>query len=259
MSSLLNFKSEGQGQAIVLIHGLFGSLGNLGLLARDLSQDYHVISVDLRNHGLSLHSDAHNYTQMAEDVNQLLAHLAIDNAIVVGHSMGGKVAMKLVELAPHRISQLIVLDMAPVAYQTRRHDNVFNGLQAVMKEKPSTRSEALAILSQHIELEGVRQFLAKSLYKQGDHLAWRFNVNALWNHYDNIIGWDPIELTHIPTLFVKGGDSDYLTADHQPLIQKQFQHVKAHVIANTGHWLHAEKPAEVLRAMRKFISANEKH
>ncbi|MEF1290682.1 alpha/beta fold hydrolase, partial [Vibrio sp. M260118] len=109
-------------------------------------------------------------------------------------------------------------------------------------------------LAEHIELEGVRQFLSKSLYNTGEHLAWRFNVESLSENYWQILGWEPVETISTPTLFVKGGDSDYLTAEHQGEVQKQFSSAKAHVIANTGHWLHAEKPAEVLRAIRKFIA-----
>lgn len=253
MSQLLNYKLEGEGHTVVLIHGLFGNLDNLGLLARDLRDDHQVLSVDLRNHGQSLHSDEHNYALMAEDVAALFDHLNLGDVTVIGHSMGGKVAMKLAEVAPNSMAKLVVMDMAPVAYQVRRHDNVFAGLQHVLNTPPTTRAQALAMLAEHIEIDGVRQFLSKSLYKQGNTLTWRFNVPALLANYDCILGWEPIPLTSIPTLFVKGGDSDYLTTEHQGQVQAQFANAKAHVIANTGHWLHAEKPAEVLRAIRKFL------
>ncbi|HGS4501725.1 TPA: alpha/beta fold hydrolase [Vibrio parahaemolyticus] len=255
MSALLNYKQEGQGQTVVLIHGLFGSLSNLGLLARDLVEDHSVISIDLRNHGLSFHSDTHNYTDMAQDVATLLQHLNVEPSIIVGHSMGGKVAMKLADIAPNLVKQLVVLDMAPVAYQTNRHDNVFDGLLAVIKEKPANRQQTLEILAQHIEMDGVRQFLSKSLFKNKDHMAWRFNVDSLLSNYAEIIGWQDIAPTEIPTLFIKGGDSDYLMPEHQPSVQRQFKQAKAHIIANTGHWLHAEKPAEVMRVIRKYISS----
>jgi esterase len=255
MSALLNYKQEGQGQTVVLIHGLFGSLSNLGLLARDLVQDYSVISIDLRNHGLSFHSDTHTYSDMAQDVAELLHHLNIDPAIIIGHSMGGKVAMKLVDIAPQFVKQLVVLDIAPVAYTTNRHDNVFNGLQAVIAQEPTSRQQAMDVLTQHVEIDGVRQFLSKSLYKDGDKMAWRFNVEGLLKNYAEIIGWQEITPTEIPTLFIKGGDSDYLMPEHQPAVQRQFKRAKAHIIANTGHWLHAEKPAEVMRVIRKHISA----
>ncbi|WP_339389889.1 alpha/beta fold hydrolase [Vibrio neptunius] len=254
MSQLLNYKIEGEGHTIVLIHGLFGSLDNLGLLARDLRQDFQVVSIDLRNHGLSFQSSQHNYELMAQDVLNTLQHLDLERYILIGHSMGGKVAMKLAGLAQDQVEKLLVLDMAPVAYSQRRHDNVFAGLKAVIEQKPTSRKQALDILAQHIEMEGVRQFLGKSLYNNGEHLEWRFNVASLWDNYSQILGWIPIDKITTPTLMVKGGDSDYLTAEHQGEVQKQFANVKAHVIANTGHWLHAERPQEVLRAIRKFIT-----
>ena len=124
MSQLLNYKIEGEGHTIVLIHGLFGNLDNLGLLARDLRQDFQVVSIDLRNHGLSFQSSQHNYELMAQDVLDTLQHLGLERYILIGHSMGGKVAMKLAGLAQAQVEKLLVLDMAPVAYGQRRHDNV---------------------------------------------------------------------------------------------------------------------------------------
>lgn len=254
MSQQLNYKLQGAGHTIVLIHGLFGNLDNLGLLARDLVNDYQVLSIDLRNHGLSFHSATHDYQSMAQDVIALLEHLSLDRYTLIGHSMGGKVAMKIASLATSKVEKLVVLDMAPVHYQVRRHDNVFAGLHAVEQQKPTSRKQALDVLAQHIELDGVRQFLSKSLYKDGDHLAWRFNVTSLFANYANILAWETVEPTAIATLFVKGADSDYLQAEHQSQIQAQFPNAKAHVIANTGHWLHAEKPAEVLRVIRRFLA-----
>ncbi len=253
MSALLNYKQQGQGQPVVLLHGLFGSLANLGLLARDLVHDHSVISIDLRNHGLSFHSDTHSYSDMAHDVAELLAHLHVEPSIIIGHSMGGKVAMKLADVAPQMVKQLVVLDMAPVAYTTSRHDNVFDGLLAVIEQQPTNRQQAMDVLAQHIDIDGVIQFLSKSLYKEGNTMAWRFNVKSLLANYEEIIGWQAITPTDIPTLFIKGGDSDYLLPEHQQAVQKQFKQAKAHIIANTGHWLHAEKPTEVMRVIRKHI------
>lgn len=251
---LLNYTIQGQGPAIILIHGLFGSLSNLGLLARDFTTDHTVISVDLRNHGHSFHSDTMHYQAMADDLLRLLSHLNVESAIVVGHSMGGKAAMALSALAPQKIAQLVVLDMAPIHYTQRRHDNVFAGLQSVIQQKPTTRKAALECLSQHIELDGVRQFLAKSLHHKDGYMQWLFNVEVIINNYHHIQGWDPIAPFQNKTLFLKGANSDYLLPEHQSAIIQQFPNSKAHVIANTGHWLHAEKPDEVLRAIRRFIA-----
>lgn len=252
MSALLNYKREGQGTPVVLIHGLFGDLNNLGVLARELKQDHDVISVDLRNHGRSFHSDAHDYALMASDIITLLKELNIERPIIIGHSMGGKVAMKLCDF-DYPIEKLVVMDMSPVKYTTRRHDNVLAGLNAVCQQTPKTRAEAMAVMSEHIEIEGVRQFLGKSLYNAGEHMGWRFNLKALESNYWHILDWQPIAKNDTPVLFLKGANSDYLQADHQGQIQQQFTQVKVHIVANTGHWLHAEKPNEVLRAIRKFI------
>ncbi len=254
MSVLLNYKIEGAGQPVVLLHGLFGDMNNLGVLARELKEQYQVVSVDLRNHGRSFHDDQHSYQAMASDVALLLNELSIEHPIVIGHSMGGKVAMKLTEHNDITIDKLIVLDMSPVHYTESRHDNVFAGLKNVSSQRPTSRSQAMQLLSEDIDIEGVRQFLSKSLTKQDNHLVWRFNVQALQNRYQEILGWSPIKRTNVATLFVKGSLSDYILPEHQAQIQEQFSHAKAHIIANTGHWLHAEKPDEVLRAIRKFLA-----
>lgn len=250
----LNHTIQGQGPVILLIHGLFGSLGNLGLLARDLIADHTVISVDLRNHGQSFHSDIMDYPSMAADLNQLLTDLNITSATIIGHSMGGKAAMALSNIATDKINKLIVLDMAPISYQERRHDNVFAGLNAVIENKPKTRKEALHFLAQHIELDGVRQFLAKSLQLQDGYMQWLFNVDGIIGNYHHIQSWTNISPFLGETLFLKGANSDYLMPEHQSAILEQFPNSKAHIIANTGHWLHAEKPAEVLRSIRRFIT-----
>ena len=122
----LNFKEQGEGPTVVLIHGLFGSLDNLGLLARPLCEQYRVISVDLRNHGASFHSSEMSYPAQAADILALMDHLELDQAAIVGHSMGGKVGMQVAKLAPARVSRLAVADMAPVAYPHSRHQNVFS-------------------------------------------------------------------------------------------------------------------------------------
>jgi len=253
MSALLNYKLQGEGQPLLLIHGLFGNLDNLGLLARDLASDFQVLSVDLRNHGVSFHDTSHTYQEMADDVSQLLNHLGLKQVIAIGHSMGGKVAMKLASDHPEAVSKLVVMDMAPVAYKYRKHDNVFAGLEAVIEHRPANRNEALSLLAEHIEMEGVRQFLGKSLYRAEGYLKWRFNVPAILDNYWNILGWDSQPGCPVATLFLKGADSDYITAEYQKEIQQQFPNAKAHIVANTGHWLHAEKPQEVVRAIRRFI------
>lgn len=254
MSALLNYKTEGQGHPIVLIHGLFGSLDNLGILARSLKENYQIISLDLRNHGLSFHDEIHSYDAMAGDVIHLLDTLNIKVFSVIGHSMGGKVAMKLASLHPERVHSLIVIDIAPIHYTQNRHKKVFAAIEKVASDKPTSRNAALELMKEHVKEDGVRQFLGKSLYKESDthNMQWRFNVTALKNHYYDILRWEDISPVTIPTLFIKGALSEYILPEHQFDITQQFPNAKAHIVANTGHWLHAEKPKEVLRAINKF-------
>lgn len=180
---------------IILLHGLFGNLDNLGVLARDLQKEHNVIQVDLRDHGLSPRSPQVNYPEMAQDVLELMDQLAIEKAIIIGHSMGGKVAMALTAMAPDRIEKVVAIDVAPVDYQVRRHDAIFTALNAVSAAGVTQRQEAAQLMRDSIKEEGVIQFLLKS-FQNGE---WRFNVPALWDQYENIVGWQPIPLG--PTLF----------------------------------------------------------
>ena len=254
-NQLLHFKEQGQGPAVVLIHGLFGSLDNLGLLARTLSEHCRVISLDLRNHGASFHSDEMSYPQQAADVIALLDHLALDKVAIVGHSMGGKVAMQVAKQAPARVGRLVVADIAPVAYPHARHQNVFAGLNATLANPPQSRAEAEALLARYVEIPGVRQFLLKSFAKGDSGWGWRFNVPALERNYANIMGW-PDDRTRFegPTLFIKGGDSDYVQPQYTETVMAQFPAAKARVIAGTGHWLHAEKPVLFNKLVVDFLS-----
>ncbi|PSU90125.1 alpha/beta hydrolase [Photobacterium kishitanii] len=250
----LHFRAEGKGKTIVLIHGLFGSADNLGLLARELKQHYQVISIDLRNHGLSPHSDQFSYSDLAQDILDTLDHLAINQFDMVGHSMGGKVAMTLSTLASQRINHLIVIDMAPVAYRAHRHQNVFNGLREVNRHPITKRSEAEQYLVKYVEDAGVRQFLLKSLAKTDTGYQWRFNVEGLIANYTTIMDWQPAAQPFTgKTLFIKGQLSDYIEPQHRSEIMAQFPNAKAHVVANTGHWLHAEKPKTVNRIIHQFL------
>ncbi|MFQ2193578.1 alpha/beta fold hydrolase [Aeromonas jandaei] len=251
----MNFKEQGQGPAVILIHGLFGSLDNLGLLARALGEHYRVISVDLRNHGTSFRSDDMSYPAQAADILALMDHLGLDQAAIVGHSMGGKVGMQLAKLAPARVSRLVVADMAPVAYPHSRHQNVFAGLNATLATLPQSRSDAERILAEHIEIAGVRQFLLKSFAKGDDGWQWRFNVPALEQNYANIMGWPEDEhCFEGPVLFIKGGDSDYMQPQYSEAALAQFPAAKVRVIAGTGHWLHAEKPMLFNKLVVDFLS-----
>ncbi len=234
---------------VVLIHGLFGSLDNLGVLARDLGQDRTLLQIDLRNHGLSPRSDEMNYPAMAQDVLESLDEYGFEKAIIIGHSMGGKVAMALTAIAPERIDKLVLIDIAPVDYQVRRHDEIFAAINAVSKAGAKTRQDAAALMRAYVKEEGVIQFLLKS-FAEGE---WKFNVPALWQQYDHIVGWQPVPAWDHPALFIRGGASPYVDETHRDALLAQFPQARAHVVAGAGHWVHAEKPEAVLRAIHRFI------
>lgn len=245
-------QSPNNNSPIVLVHGLFGSLDNLGVLARDLLADHDILQVDMRNHGLSPRAAEMTYPLMAQDLLDTLDANDIEKATLIGHSMGGKAVMALTALAPERIDQLVVLDVAPVDYDVRRHDEIFAAINAVTAAGVATRQQAAAIMREHINEEGVIQFLLKS-FVDGE---WRFNVPVLWDQYRHIVGWEPVPAWQHPTLFIRGGNSPYVTDAYRDAILAQFPQARAHVIAGAGHWVHAEKTDAVLRAIRRYLSDN---
>ena len=234
---------------IVLVHGLFGSLDNLGILARSLVADHDIIQVDMRNHGLSPRSPEMNYPAMAQDLLDTLDDRQIDKAIFIGHSMGGKAVMALTALAPERVERLVAIDIAPVDYHVRRHDEIFAAINAVTDAQATSRQQAASVMRQHLQEEGVIQFLLKS-FVDGE---WRFNVPVLWDQYPHIVGWETIPPWEHPALFIPGGNSPYVTEAYREQLLAQFPQARAHVIAGAGHWVHAEKPEAVLRAIRRYL------
>ncbi|AUX92781.1 esterase [Mixta gaviniae] len=243
-------QSDADATPVLLIHGLFGSLDNLGVLARGLKADRPLIQVDVRNHGLSPRSDEMSYRAMAQDMLETLDRHGIDKATVIGHSMGGKIAMTMTALAPERLAQLVLIDIAPVDYQTRRHDTIFAAVNAVTKAGVTQRAAAAEVMRASITEEGVIQFLLKSFH-DGE---WRFNVPALWDNYASISGWETVPSWPGPALFIRGELSPYLDDIHRNALLAQFPQARAHVIAGAGHWVHAEKPDAVLRAVRRFLA-----
>ena len=236
---------------MIFIHGLFGSLSNLGVLARHFSEQRTVIQIDVRNHGLSGHSSDINYQLMAEDVLETLSSLNVHKFVVVGHSMGGKIAMKLADLAREQTEKLIVLDITPIQYHESHHAEIFKALFAVQQENVASRLEAAKIMRKYLHEEMVIQFLLKSFNKG----QWLFNVQALFDHYPDIMAWEKVEKINRPALFLRGGDSFYISKpEHFAAINEQFSQAKIEVIENTGHWLHGEKPDEVIKYMQAFVN-----
>ena len=240
---------------VVLLHGLFGKQDNLNQLKQYLLADYKVISVDLRNHGMSEWHQDMDYKVMSQDLLGLLTELNLEKVHLLGHSMGGKVAMATALLAPEKISSLMVADIAPVNYLQDRHSAVFSALRQVASSPAITsRREADILMSKMLPEPAVRQFLLKS-FDSTRSSRWQFNLDALQAHYSEIMGWNyTSQLKYTgPVLFIKGGASNYLQSEHHNAIKEHFPNAKAQIIPGAGHWLHAEKPAIFNGIIKRFL------
>ena len=250
---ILHTEITGQGQAIVLIHGLFGSYENLGVIARALAGQWQVVNLDMRNHGRSDWQDTMSYTLMAEDIKDTLDHLGLDKVALLGHSMGGKISMEFALRYPQRVNKLILADISPVQNRPR-HLEILSALDSIDLSNLQSRQQADQQLALSIAETGVRQFLLKSLYKEDEQFRWRFNIKALIANYQQLLEAPPSKGPYTgPTLFIKGAESDYLLPEHQSLIQQLFPQSKAKVIMGTGHWLHAEKPVAFAKIVTDFL------
>lgn len=234
---------------IIMIHGLFGSLDNLGAIATSLAKDNCVIQVDLRNHGHSPHAKSMTYVDMAKDILELLDQLLIKKCIVIGHSMGGKVAMMLCMLASHRISKIIVIDIAPVQYNMKKYNNIFNVIEYINKSKVINKNKITQLMQQYISDKLLIAFLLKSFYKG----SWRFNFSYIKNNYYNIGDWNIYFPWWGPTLYIKGENSSYLHVKYTCDIYHQFPKARIFNVLNAGHWVHFENPTRVFSIIKNFI------
>lgn len=257
MSELLYCRDENPqvtGQPLVLIHGLFGASENLLGIARAFT-DRPVCLVDLRNHGRSFHADTMSFTAMAADIIALLDAKGWSSVDVLGHSLGGKVGLQLAQSYPQRVRRLIVADIAPVLYQPH-HQLILQALDAVDPQQVKSRSEAEQILREYLDDAGVRGFLLMNLTRaeQGGY-QWRCNIDAFKACYDSIRR--PPEFVQAfngATLYIRGGVSDYVLAEHEAEIRRYTPVVTIATLEGCGHWLHAEKPAEFNALARDFLN-----
>ena len=258
---LLNHREQGQGRPLVILHGLFGTLDNWQTLARRWAEAGHrVISVDLRNHGRSFHTPEHSYELMSQDLLALFDSLQLEgvNTSLLGHSMGGKVAMRFALDHPERLDRLVVLDIAPRLSDMGHQDNIIEGLNAVNLASIETRQQADDALAQHIRQPAVRQFLLKNLYRTEDNsFAWRQNLSALTEHMDAIGAEIAAAQPFLkPALFVRGGKSDYVTTEDKLYgIPALFPNSQVETIVDAGHWLHAEAPDKVFELIESFVKS----
>ncbi|MGB2102369.1 MAG: alpha/beta fold hydrolase [Porticoccaceae bacterium] len=253
----LNYTDQGSGNPIFLIHGLFGSLSNLGNLARALVPSFRVVCVDLRNHGDSPHDGQMSLLSMAADIVELMDDLSIAHAFFVGHSLGGKVAMQLAMTNPDRVRSLVVADIAPVKYRDN-NSILINALQELSKIAINNRKSADLFLSElGIELS-VRAFLLKNLRRNAQgNFDIKINIEAIKANYEDHLSTAPQGQNFTgPCLFLKGENSDYIQQQYLPVINSLFPQSSVKTIESAGHWLHAEKPELFNQLVLQFISEN---
>jgi esterase len=260
LNSPLNQQTVGTGPHLIILHGLFGSLDNWKMIAKQLSEHYTVTSFDLPNHGQSPHIQEFDYILYAELVansiqNVIQTHTNKD-VILMGHSMGGKVAMQVAELHPDLVSELIVVDIAPKEYPPH-HQSIISALQNIDLMAVKSRQSANEQLENSgIDVESTRQFLLKSLYKNDKKtFSWRFNLDILASQYHHIAQAPVLNQTFKkPVLFIKGQTSDYITAEDQTLINTEYPQATARIISGAGHWLHVEKQRLFINTLTKWLS-----
>ena len=257
MDELLHCQIHGTAdRAVILLHGLFGLSANLGPLGRELARDYRVLVPDLRNHGRSFHAPGMDHALMAADVLRLMDAHGIARAALIGHSMGGKVAMQAALDHPGRIERVIVGDIAPIDYAPH-HGSLFAALREAAADTLADRRATQRILERHIAEPGVVAFMLMNRAQREDSSwHWRFDLDAIEQGYADILaaprGAQPYEG---PVLFIKGEHSEYILASANEPTRALFPRARLKVIAGAGHWLHAEKPAIFLRLAREFLAA----
>ena len=252
---MLYSKIEGSGKPLLILHGFLGMSDNWKTLgAQFATDDFQVHLLDLRNHGRSFHSAEFNYELLAQDVFEYCKAHNLEKINIIGHSMGGKTAMLLAATHPELVDKLIVADIGPKFYP-QHHQDILVGLNAVDFSKKPNRNEVEAIMLQYIPDFGTRQFLMKNLYwQEPGQLAFRFNLKDLNKKIDEIGTALPSNLTFDkPTLFIRGGNSNYILDSDFENIKQHFPNSAIETIPNVGHWLHAENPAAFYEIASLFL------
>ncbi|MES2592862.1 MAG: alpha/beta fold hydrolase [Bacteroidota bacterium] len=253
----LFYRKYGAGQPLVILHGLFGQSDNWNSLAKQFAEKgFEVYLVDLRNHGLSPHSDTWNYQVMSDDILELINEFQLKDVVLLGHSMGGKVAMQFAIQHQELLNQLIVVDIAP-KYYPPHHGDVLKALNAVDFTLVKTRKEAEDILSTFITDYGTKQFLLKNIYwKENGLLEWRFNLKVIAEQIENVGEVTPDDKScDIPAVFIRGGLSRYILDEDINLIQDIFPRSVVETVENAGHWVHAEKQKDFFDCVINYITS----
>jgi esterase len=251
----LFYKTYGSGDPVIILHGLFGLGDNWRTIARMMEGQFQCIVADLRNHGRSPHDDLMNIPVMAEDIVELMETLEFDDAMLLGHSLGGKVAMQFATNYPEMTQKLVVVDIAPKSYPAH-HDVVIQAIEAIHPGELHTRDQAETILRGFLGTdESTVQFLMKNLSRQPEGgFEWKPNMPGIIAAYEQLMqGISAMHPYLGPTLFIKGERSDYVNEDDLPDIHQWFPEASLVTIPNSGHWVHADNPSFFTRVLTEFL------
>jgi pimeloyl-ACP methyl ester carboxylesterase len=248
----LFFRESGQGQPLIILHGLFGSSDNWYSHAKTFAPFFKVYLVDQRNHGQSPHSEEFNYKALTLDLEEFIKEHAIENPVILGHSMGGKTAMNFAVKNPDKLDKLIVVDIVPKYYPVH-HDQILEGLEAIDLKAVQSRNEADKILSNYVPEPDVRQFLLKNLSRNENGFEWKINIAGIDKNIEQIgAGLEYPGTYDGPSLFIKGAKSNYYKPGDEETIKKIFTQAKIETI-DTGHWVQAENPQEFSKMVLSFL------
>jgi len=253
----LFFRKFGEGKPLIILHGLFGISDNWVSFAKKIADlGFEVYIPDQRNHGQSPHSPVFNYLALVDDLFEFIDEHELEEAVILGHSMGGKVAMRFALENPQFLSKLIVVDISLRAYEARpHHKNVIRAMKQVDFNKITTRKQVEEILMESIKDPKVRLFVMKNLHRiENTHFEWRLNLDAICDHLDQMFdGIDIPEPFMQPSLFIRGGASDYVMDHDIPPINKAFPNNQLHTIEGATHWVHAEAPELFYKYVTEFL------
>jgi len=252
----LFFREFGEGQPVIILHGLFGQSDNWVTVGRRIADQFHVYIPDLRNHGQSPHTSIHSFPAMADDLTEFIEEHNIENPILIGHSMGGKVAMTYALENPDKLQKLAIIDISPRKYPERiTHTQVISQMLGIDLENITTRGEVEKILDSRITDSRVRMFIMKNLYyKIHGKLAWRLNLDAINHSMDQLFEGISSESKYQgPALFIRGGNSDYVPDADVPLIKSLFPEAVIKTISGASHWVHADAPEELCLILSAFL------
>jgi esterase len=255
----LNYRQySSAGPPLILLHGLYGNQANLAWLARQLAGSFTVFAIDARNHGQSGWQPTMSYDELAGDLLETIDMLGLGSVSLLGHSMGGKTAMRFALLHPDRMQSLIVIDIAPVDYH-KPGDKVIGALQQLDLAMLESRQDADTRLAASIPEKGVRDFLLTNLQRDCEgRFSWRINLPVLAGNFSVLTGWPPAASSwEGPALFIRGEHSPYIEPAHEADIWRQFPAAEITTVSGAGHWVHSEKPGEVLELVSGFLDQHK--